>query len=131
MTQPHRRTPVRIARILAVLALTLAAGCSDALAIAGLTDLSGYWVGRYDADYDFFLDLDDGAYGLYGRAGLRRDGELGDLYVDGVRDGSRVRIYADEVDADFLVFEGTVTGADRMDGIVYLEGFPEPVVLRR
>jgi len=131
MNNHTRRTSSRRLSLLALLLLTLSAGCSDALAVAGLSDLSGYWVGRYDAEYDFFLDLDDDAYGLYGRAGLRRGGELGDLYVDGVREGSRIRIYADEVDADFLVFEGQVSGSNRIDGIVYLEGFPEPVVLRR
>ena len=51
--------------------------------------------------------------------------------MDGRRDGSRVIFYdADGYSSDPPIFEGTVTGRDRIDGVVYL-GVPEPIVLRR
>ncbi|HEU4557885.1 MAG TPA: hypothetical protein VFS20_08555 [Longimicrobium sp.] len=40
--------------------------------------------------------------------------------------------YADDYRAgDRPIFEGRVTGSDRIDGFVYFEVVPEPVVLRR
>jgi hypothetical protein len=118
--------------VLAVLALVLVAGCSDLLGAAGLTRLDGYWVGRYDDDFDFYLDLDDDWRGLYGRAGITRGSGSSDIYVDGERNGGEVRIYSNDLEyGDGLVFEGVVTGADRMTGIVYLEVIPRHVTLRR
>lgn len=115
----------------AMLSVTIA-GCSDILAAAGLTDLSGYWVGRYDSDFDFYLDLDDDVYGVYGRAGLVRGGSYSDIYVDAVRDGSRIVFYADEPGyGSTPIFEGHVTGRDRIDGIAYLEVIPRAVILHR
>ena len=122
----------RVARALAVLALVLVAGCSDLLGVAGLTRLDGYWVGRYDDDFDFYLDLDDDWRGLYGKAGITHGTAASDLYVDGERDGGEVRFYSTDLDyGDGLVFEGRVTGSDRIDGIAYLEVLPRHVTLHR
>jgi hypothetical protein len=122
----------RLARALAVLALVLVAGCSDLLGVAGLTRLDGYWVGSYDSDFDFYLDLDDDWRGLYGKAGITRGGAASDIYVDGERDGGEVRFYSTDLDyGDGLVFEGRVTGSDRIDGIAYLEILPRHVTLHR
>jgi hypothetical protein len=121
------------AAVLAILALA-AWGCSDVLAVAGLSNLAGYWSAPYASDVDFYLDLDDDVYGLYGRAGLARGGQAssGYVYVDGQRDGSHVAFYADDARAgDVPLFEGQVTGRDRIDGILYLDVPPRRVVLRR
>ncbi|HEU4557887.1 MAG TPA: hypothetical protein VFS20_08565 [Longimicrobium sp.] len=120
----------------AVFALLLmaVAGCSDVLAVSGLSNLSGVWTGRFNSEFDFYLDLDDDLYGLYGRAGFTRTGEPTSNYiwVDGERDGGRVVFYADDYRAgDRPIFEGRVTGSDRIDGVVNFELLPEPVVLRR
>jgi len=122
---------------MAALALLLAAvaGCADVLAVAGISDLSGYWSGRYDSDIDVYLDLDDDVYGLYGRAGLARSGETasGGTWIDGRRDGSHVTFYHDDdSSADGLpLFEGEVTGRDRITGVLYLDVVPRQVVLHR
>jgi len=109
-----RRSVLRTA-VYAMLVVALA-GCSDLLAVAGLSNLSGYWVGRYDSELDFYLDLDDDFYGLYGQAGFLRGGSSSDLYVDGERDGSRIVFYSDEGGSSgLLVFEGHVTGRDRIE----------------
>ena len=119
-------------RALSVLALVLAAGCSDLLGLAGLSRLDGYWVGHYDADFDFFLDLNDDWRGLYGTAGITRGTGMADIYVDGERSGGEVRFYSTDLDyGDGLIFEGRVTGSDRIDGIAYLEVIPRPVTLHR
>jgi len=121
-----------MARGVAVLALVLVAGCGDLLGVAGLTRLDGYWVGRYDSDFDFYLDLNDDWRGLYGRAGITRGGGASDMWIDGERSGGEVRFYStDPTYGDGLVFEGTVTGADRIDGIAYLDLLPRHVTLRR
>ena len=121
-----------MARGVAVLALVLAAGCGDLLGVAGLTRLDGYWVGHYDSDFDFYLDLDDDWRGLYGTAGIMRGTGSSDIYVDGERDGGEVRFYSTDLSyGDGLVFEGRVTGSDRIDGIAYLEVLPRHVTLRR
>lgn len=119
-------------RVLAVLALVWVAGCSDILGAAGLFRLDGYWVGRLDDDFDFYLDLDDDLLGLYGRAGLvLGDGESG-FYVDGERNGSRIRIYADDIEyGDNLIFEGEIINRDRMTGIAYVAVIPRIVTLHR
>jgi hypothetical protein len=115
-----------------MLALVVAAGCGDLLGAAGLTRLDGYWVGRYDADFDFYLDLDDDWRGLYGKAGIARGTASSDIYVDGERSGGDVRFYSTDLSyGDGLVFEGVVTGRDRIDGIVYLDVLPRHVTLRR
>ena len=125
-----RRGPV--ARAAAVLALVLVAGCSDLLGAAGLTRLDGYWVGRYDSDFDFYLDLNDDWRGLYGRAGILRGDAYSDMWIDGERNGGEVRFYSTDLSyGDQLVFEGRVTGSDRIDGIAYLEFLPRHVTLRR
>ena len=125
----HARRGVRA---LAVLALVWVAGCSDILGAVGLTRLNGYWVGRYDDDFDFFMDLDDDVLGLYGRAGLVLGTSESGFYVDGERTGSRIRIYANDIEyGDNLVFEGEVTGRDRIAGIAYLEVVPRFVTLYR
>ncbi|HEX8696515.1 MAG TPA: hypothetical protein VF746_29115 [Longimicrobium sp.] len=125
-----RRTVLRAA-VYGILVVALS-GCSDLLAVAGLSDLSGFWVGRYDSELDFYLDLDDDVYGLYGRAGFLRGRSSSDLFVDGERDGSRVVFYSDEAGSSgLIVFEGHVTGRDRIEGLVYLEPIPRRVVLRR
>lgn len=119
-------------RALSVLALVLVAGCSDLLGVAGLSRLDGYWVGRYDSDFDFYLDLDDDWRGLYGRAGITTGSGQSDIYVDGERSGGEVRFYSTDLDyGDGLVFEGRVTGGNRIDGIAYLEFVPRPVTLHR
>ena len=119
-------------RALSVLALVLVAGCSDLLGAAGLTRLDGYWVGRYDSDFDFYLDLDDDWRGLYGTAGITTGSGQSDIYVDGERDGGEVRFYSTDLDyGDGLVFVGRVTGSDRIDGIAYLELVPHVVTLHR
>lgn len=121
----------------ALVAVILAAvsGCSDVLAVAGLTRLDGYWTAGYDTGIDFYLDLSDDLYGLYGRAGLVRSGETrsGGSWVDGRRDGSHVTFYYDDdSSADGLpLFEGEVAGRDRIDGVLYLDVIPRHVVLRR
>jgi hypothetical protein len=121
-----------VARLLAMLPLVVAAGCGDLLGAAGLTRLDGYWVGRYDADFDFFLDLDDDLLGLYGTAGIAHGSAVSQFYVDGERSGGTVRFYHAELrDGAAPVFEGTVTGRDRIDGIVYLDVLPRHVTLRR
>ena len=121
-----------MARLVAMLALVVVAGCGDLLGAAGLTRIDGYWVGRYDADFDFFLDLDDDVLGVYGTAGIARGSATSEFYVDGERDGGRVRFYhADLRDGEAPVFEGEVTGRDRIDGIVYLDVLPRHVTLRR
>jgi len=121
-----------VARAAAVLALVLVAGCSDLLGAAGLTRLDGYWVGRYDADFDFYLDLNDDWRGLYGKAGIARGTGASDLYVDGERSGGEVRFYSTDLSyGDDLVFEGVVTGDDRIDGIAYLDVLPRHVTLYR
>jgi hypothetical protein len=117
---------------MAMLALVLAAGCGDLLGVAGLTRLDGYWVGHYDSDFDFYLELDDDWRGLYGTAGIMRGTGASDIYVDGERDGGEVRFYSTDLSyGDGLVFEGRVTGSDRIDGIAYLEVLPRHVTLRR
>jgi hypothetical protein len=127
---PARRA--RVGRSLGLLALVLAAGCGDLLGAAGLTRLDGLWVGHYDADFDFFLDLDDDLLGLYGTAGIVRGSSASSVYVDGERSGGSVRFYpAESADGERPVFEGTVTGRDRIDGIVYLDVLPHHVTLRR
>ena len=119
-------------RALSVLALVLVAGCSDVLGLAGLTRLDGYWVGHYDADFDFYLDLDDDWRGLYGTAGITTGSGASDIYVDGERSGGEVRFYSTDLDyEDRLIFEGRVTGSDRIDGIAYLEFVPRVVTLHR
>ena len=119
-------------RLMAMLALVLIAGCGDILGAAGLTRLDGYWVGRYDADFDVYLDLDDDWRGVYGTAGIAHGSSQSRVYVDVERDGGEVRVYeSDPVTGDGLVFEGEVTGRDRMDGIVYLDVLPRHVTLRR
>jgi len=119
-------------RALSVLALVLVAGCSDLLGVAGLSRLDGYWVGRYDSDFDFYLDLDDDWRGLYGTAGITAGSGQSDIYVDGERSGGEVRFYSTDLDyGDGLIFEGRVTGSDRIDGIAYLEFVPRPVTLHR
>ena len=125
-----------VARALAVAALLLAvSGCSDVLAVTGLTRLGGYWTASYDSDIDFYLDLHDDLYGLYGRAGLVRSGasSSGGSWIGGRRDGSRVTFYYDDdSSADGLpLFEGEVTGRDRIDGLLYLDVIPRRVVLHR
>ncbi|HET7459686.1 MAG TPA: hypothetical protein VFJ82_00505 [Longimicrobium sp.] len=120
-----------------VLAMLLVAvsGCSDVLAVAGLTRLDGYWSGSYDSGIDFYLELSDDLYGLYGRAGLTRSGETssGGSWIDGRREGSHVTFYYDDgSSADGLpLFEGEVTGSDRIDGLLYLDVIPKHVVLHR
>ncbi|HEX2095289.1 MAG TPA: hypothetical protein VHG28_23030 [Longimicrobiaceae bacterium] len=131
---PGRRSPrARTVRAALVsLAVLLLAGCADLLAVSGLSNLSGFWVGRYDGEIDFYLDLDDDLYGLYGRAGLLRGSTRSGFYVDGVREGNRVVLYHDDSDyGEGPVFEGWVTGRDRIDGVAYLEVIPEPITLRR
>lgn len=119
-------------RALSVLGLVLVAGCSDLLGIAGLSRLDGYWVGRYDTDFDFYLDLDDDWRGLYGTAGITTGSGASDIYVDGERSGGEVRFYSSDLDyGDGLIFEGRVTGSDRIDGIAYLDVIPRPVTLHR
>ncbi|MFL5385859.1 MAG: hypothetical protein ACJ8GN_25365 [Longimicrobiaceae bacterium] len=119
-------------RALSVLGLVLVAGCSDLLGIAGLSRLDGYWVGSYDADFDFYLDLDDDWRGLYGTAGITTGSGASDIYVDGERSGGEVRFYSSDLDyGDGLIFEGRVTGSDRIDGIAYLDVIPRPVTLHR
>ena len=121
-----------MARAVAVLALVLIAGCGDLLGAAGLTSLDGYWVGRYDADFDFFLDLDDDVLGVYGKAGITHGSAASEFYVDGERSGGTVRFYhADLRDGETPIFEGEVTGRDRIDGIVYLDVLPRRVTLHR
>ena len=121
-----------VMRGMAVLALVLVAGCSDLLGVAGLTQLDGYWVGHYDSDFDFYLDLDDDWRGLYGRAGITTGSGQSDIYVDGERSGGEVRFYSTDLEyGDGLVFEGRVTGSDRIDGIAYMEFVPRPVTLHR
>lgn len=126
----HARRGVRA---LAVLALVWVAGCSDILAAAGLTRLNGYWIGRYNDDFDFYMDLDDDLLGLYGRAGLVLGSGESRIYVDGERDGSRVRIYSNDIEYgdDTLIFEGEVTGSDRMTGLAYINVIPRFVTLHR
>ena len=122
----------RVARLVAMLVLVVVAGCGDLLGAAGLTRLDGYWVGRYDADFDFYLDLNDDWRGLYGKAGIARGTASSDIYVDGERDGGEVRFYSTDLSyGDGLVFEGVVTGRDRIQGITYLDVLPRPVTLRR
>ncbi|HEX8830571.1 MAG TPA: hypothetical protein VF705_05360 [Longimicrobium sp.] len=113
--------------------LLAVSGCSDVLAVAGLSSLDGYWSGRYDNGIDFYLDLDDDLYGLYGRAGFAGAGGRSDMYVDGRRDGSHVVFYSDDGDQSdgLVIFEGNVTGADRIDGIFYLDVIPRAMVLHR
>src|SRR5690349_7233033 len=119
-----------IARAVAVLALVLAAGCGDLLGAAGLTRLDGYWVGSYDSDFDFYLDLNDDWRGLYGKAGITAGGGASDMWIDGERSGAEVRFYStDGVYGDQLVFEGVVAGRDRIEGIAYLEVLPRQVTL--
>ncbi|HET7232173.1 MAG TPA: hypothetical protein VFJ16_19355 [Longimicrobium sp.] len=117
---------------LAIFAMLLASvsGCSDVLAVAGLSNLDGYWSGRYDNGIEFYLDLDDD---LYGRAGFAGGGGRSDMYVDGRRDGSHVVFYSDDGDQydGMVIFEGNVTGADRIDGIFYLDVIPRTMVLHR
>jgi hypothetical protein len=126
----HARRGVRA---LAVLALVWVAGCSDILAAAGLTRLNGYWIGSYDDDFEFYMDLDDDLLGLYGRAGLVLGGSETRIYVDGERNGSSIRIYSNDIEYgdDTLIFEGEVTGRDRITGIAYLEIIPHFVTLHR
>lgn len=124
-----RRAVLRTACATLVVALS---GCSDLLAVAGLSDLSGFWVGRYDSELDFYLDLDDDVHGLYGRAGFIRGRSSSEVFVDGERSGGRVVFYADEVGSGGLpIFEGRVAGRDRIEGLVYPEPIPRRVVLRR
>lgn len=126
----HARRGVRA---LAVLALVWVAGCSDILSAAGLTRLNGYWIGRYDDDFEFYMDLDDDLLGLYGRAGLVLGDSESRIYVDGERNGSSIRIYTNDIEYgdDTLIFEGEVTGRDRITGIAYLEIIPRFVTLYR
>lgn len=133
-THHARRGAALLRRAVFAVGLMVIAGCSDVLAVAGLTNLSGFWTARYESDLDFYLDLDDDLYGLYGRAGFTRTGSPSDseIWIDGERDGSRVVFYADDYRAgDRPIFEGHVTGSDRIDGILYFEVIPEPIVLRR
>ena len=90
--RPHSTRHGTLFSRLALFAMLLLAvsGCSDVLAVAGLSNLDGYWSGRYDNGIDFYLDLDDDLYGLYGRAGFAGGGGRSDMYVDGRRDGSHV-----------------------------------------
>ena len=133
--QPTRRAATLLRPAMFAVLLAAASGCSDVLAVAGLTRLDGYWVGPYESGIDFYLDLDDDLYGLYGRGGLTRTGErgTGGTWVDAQRDGSHVTFYYDDdSSADGLpLFEGEVTGRDRIDGLLYLDVIPRHVVLRR
>jgi hypothetical protein len=126
---------MRITTRMAMLVMLIVAGsgCSDALAVAGLSDLSGYWSGDYESGLDFYLELDDDIYGLYGRAGLTTGGQRGNgLRVDGERDGSHVVFYPDDATSgDLPLFEGRVASRDRMVGLLYLDPIPQRVVLRR
>jgi len=125
------RLTTRLAMFLAL--VVAASGCKDALAVAGLSDLSGFWSGDYESGVDFYLDLDDDVYGLYGRAGLTTGGQRGDgLWVDGERNGAEVVFYPDDAESgDLPLFEGRLTSRDRMVGLLYLDLIPQRVVLRR
>jgi hypothetical protein len=128
-----RRNAARAAMF--ALLLSAISGCGDVLAVAGLSSLAGYWSGGYESGIDFYLDLDDDVYGLYGRAGLTESGRTGSggSWVDGRREGSRVTFsYDDDSGAGGVpLFEGEVTGRDRMDGLLYLDVTPKHVTLRR
>lgn len=133
-TKPMLRGVTLLRRAAFAVVLMAIAGCSDVLAVSGLSNLSGVWTGRYESDLEFYLDLDDDIYGLYGRAGFTRTGEpnSNEIWVDGERDGGRVVFYADDYRAgDRPIFEGRVTGSDRIDGILYFEVIPQSLVLRR
>lgn len=133
-TRPKRRGTPFLRMAASALLLAAISGCSDVLAAAGLTNLGGYWSGDYESGIDFSMDLDDDLYGLYGRAGLTRSGErlTGGSWVDGRREGSHVTFYVDDDSGSGLpLFEGEVTGRDRIDGLLYIELIPRHVVLRR
>lgn len=136
MRAHHTRRGATLLRT-AMLAMLVVAtsSCSDVLAAAGLTRLDGYWAGRYESGIDFYLDLNDDLYGLYGRGGLTREGErsTGGTWLDAKRDGSHVTFYYDDDSsaAGLPLFEGEVTGSDRIDGLLYIDIIPKHVVLYR
>lgn len=131
--QPTQRLATVLRTAMFAMLLAAVSGCSDILSVAGLSNLSGYWTGSYESGIDFYLDLDDDLYGVYGRAGFERNGERSDgLWVDGERNGSHIAIYLDDRDpGDLPLFEGEITGRDRIDGLLYLDILPQHVVLRR
>lgn len=133
-TDSLRRGGTALRNAAFALLLMVMAGCSDVLAVTGLSNLSGVWTGDYESGLEFYLDLDDDLYGLYGRAGFTRTGDPNSdyIWVDGERDGSRVVFYADDHrPGDRPIFEGRITGSDRIDGILYFEVIPQTMVLRR
>ena len=97
-TDSLRRGGAILRNAVFALLLMAMAGCSDVLAVSGLSNLSGFWTTRYESDLEFYLDLDDDIYGLYGRAGFTRTGEpnSNEIWVDGERDCGRVVFYADD-----------------------------------